>query len=624
MNALGPSNLSAIACPTSLVCTAVGGGNAQSQLGAIFRTSNGGVTWVPEPVAPSTPRLSLLSCPTVSYCMAVGLDAYWPVFAVTTDGGARWTSENQGDPFADPYNFRSLDCTSSKLCYATAGGNLLRSTDDGARWADLPMPASDAVACPRANTCFGVSTVSTGPTYHVVIDKSTNFGHTFKQVLSIPTSGSSPAFISCPTPGWCMTTVAGVTGARVTVSSDGGRRWTTRSLPASVGVVGGLSCGSPTTCAIPSPRSSPQPLVAATTTDAGATWAVARITSSSGTGGGGVSCPHAATCFVDGFGSPPDVVFVGHPSAATWSPRGVPSGRSGLLGVACATASICLSVGIDYVEVSRDSGATWQRHAAPPDTELNGVACPSGADCLAVGRTDQGAPVIFRTADAGSHWSPATLPPGVSYLFNVACATTMNCVAMGGTDILRTTDGGASWTRASIKGLIAGGYGFGPVSCGSPTDCVAVDSGADAVTSDAGATWTVVTASASLELADVSCASATTCLASGYGGQGAPFTTPYTMYRTTDGGLSWKAIGVFDDVTSLACAGNACKIMSSSSAGTDPPIVSIETSVNIGTTWTSMEPPLNPVLTAATMLPSGRWIFVGVGSLNGPFAATER
>ena len=71
----------------------------------------------------------------------------------------------------------------------------------------------------------------------------------------------------------------------------------------------------------------------------------------------------------------------------------------------------------------------------------------SAVTCVGVG--DDGANVasIITTNNGGSTWSHGTPPPGVNSLATISCPSATVCYAGGGSGIMKTSDGGTSWSR---------------------------------------------------------------------------------------------------------------------------------------------------------------------------------
>jgi photosystem II stability/assembly factor-like uncharacterized protein len=137
-----------------------------------------------------------------------------------------------------------------------------------------------------------------------------------------------------------------------------------------------------------------------------------------------------------------------------------------LFGVSCADASTCTAVGDSGTIVrSADGGATWAAQSSGTGAHLRGVSCPDANTCTAVGNfrsVDGGAAMILRTTNGGATWAPQASGT-ISRLSGVSCPDLNTCTAVGGVDdvtsvwgtratILRTADGGATWTLQSPSG----------------------------------------------------------------------------------------------------------------------------------------------------------------------------
>ena len=176
----------------------------------------------------------------------------------------------------------------------------------------------------------------------------------------------------------------------------------------------------------------------------------------------GVACPAAKMCVAVG------VDFTGlgaantNPIIARWNgskwtldkikePAG---GSEGFLeGVACSSATQCLAVG-DYVNSSNSTqnlveswnGSTWTA-TVPANSSttfnlLNAVTCPARNDCVAVGqyRNAASADVTFTDRWNGSTWSPQPTPSpasAISRLNGVACKDA-NCMSVGSSESTAT------------------------------------------------------------------------------------------------------------------------------------------------------------------------------------------
>src|SRR5207248_1238086 len=110
-----------------------------------------------------------------------------------------------------------------------------------------------------------------------------------------------------------------------------------------------------------------------------------------------------------------------------------------------------------------DDGATLAAQPTRAMAHLPGVSRSGAIRCTAVGNlraVDGGAGVILHTTNGGDTWTQQASGT-ISRLAGVSCPDANTCTAVGGVDddvtspwgtratILRTTDGGATWTLQS-------------------------------------------------------------------------------------------------------------------------------------------------------------------------------
>ena len=164
------------------------------------------------------------------------------------------------------------------------------------------------------------------------------------------------------------------------------------------------------------------------------------------------------------------------PASATgnWSVSTTfPNVVSGLVAVSCPTKQVCEVVGgIDSTSAiirTDDGGQSWQQQATPSGLSLQGVACTTASDCIAVGRVvASSAAAILTTTDGGEDWTEAsTVGP---LLDAVSCGSPHFCVAVG-SGIQISTNGGATWTPEPVPPAV---WYFAGVACTSSSSCVAV------------------------------------------------------------------------------------------------------------------------------------------------------
>jgi photosystem II stability/assembly factor-like uncharacterized protein len=81
-------------------------------------------------------------------------------------------------------------------------------------------------------------------------------------------------------------------------------------------------------------------------------------------------------------------------------------------------------------------------------------------------------------------WASIVLPPGSGLISSVSCATSRTCIATAGTpagtsaSFIESTNGGRSWSITAAPSSLSA---IDDLSCSSATDCVAVGQGAGGV-----------------------------------------------------------------------------------------------------------------------------------------------
>jgi photosystem II stability/assembly factor-like uncharacterized protein len=290
---------------------------------------------------------------------------------------------------------------------------------------------------------------------------------------------------------------------------------------------------------------------------------------------GWLTCPTAATCYVEGDNStsssgPADMnsFYVSTDGAQTWSVLPVPKGITFTSALSCASATDCAAGGLYYkhqpVYLSTASGGhSWTESPLPADVgQISNLDCVTATSCWGLASVsgnlmtpgfDLVADMHFViTTDGGRRFTVVHFPKGES-IQSVSCPTASHCVAVGlhdggdartGPDLdhgvlLTSDDGGLTWQRHAWPS----GYGPGPtpgVTCADASHCamigfvehngregnqVGYSSGKDAVqytviafSSDGGVTWTASTLPHTLlypMIDALTCTTAQICYAAG-------------------------------------------------------------------------------------------------------------
>ncbi len=285
-----------------------------------------------------------------------------------------------------------------------------------------------------------------------------------------------------------------------------------------------------------------------------------------------VRCSGAGTCvavgrYLDSSGATQGLVE--QLSNGAWTPSEVtlPAGSlttgssaySQLTSVSCPSSGWCTAVGLytpntggEQALVDTLWGGTWSTSAAPLPAPASGsqflsLACPASGSCVAAGTYQIGGIVLgFADTLSGGTWNGTNLPvpAGTSSLASIAnndlavsCAAVGSCVVAGTTfdgnyEGLIDTLSGGTWTAKAVAtgdGTSSTDLQLTSVACSDANDCVAtglyLESGVERGLIDtlASGTWTSSTApvpagtpaGANIEIHNVACPAAGTCVADG-------------------------------------------------------------------------------------------------------------
>jgi hypothetical protein len=320
--------------------------------------------------------------------------------------------------------------------------------------------------------------------------------------------------------------------------------------------------------------------------------------------------------------------------ALTWSV--VPSPNAGVIGstlggVSCASATVCMAVGVFYKSddgnaIGRTLAESWagtgwtgvpSPNPGPADNSnsLQGVSCASATACMAVGDSQvSGSPEKTLTESwNGTGWtvlhSPDPATAEGNLLSGVSCASATACMAVGVSHLsgpyetLIESWNGTGWTvLPSPNPPTAGGNLLSGVSCTSATACTAV--GYSYVSGSAyrtlieswdGTSWTVVPSrnpGVNDGLFGVSCVSATACMAVGNTASSGGVSRSLT--ESWDG-TSWTAVPGGDSNAStlegVSCtSATACTAAGISGGASSFPGTTLIESWD-GTSWTVVPSP---------------------------------
>ncbi|MFO7872377.1 MAG: hypothetical protein R6U26_01895, partial [Candidatus Undinarchaeales archaeon] len=173
----------------------------------------------------------------------------------------------------------------------------------------------------------------------------------------------------------------------------------------------------------------------------------------------------------------------------------------------------------------------WQDQYRSADSSLLDIMCYPNQDnpdhtCIAVGTngsTHRG--VIVRTENGGDSWSVSTSDVW-PMLISVTCPSNSVCYAVGkayGSEVvskvLKSTDGGITWSYYDFPGSTYDTTAFYDISCPTTEICRVVgEDGLILKTEDGGPSWSKEITPTSVNLVSISCANWYNCLAGGISG----------------------------------------------------------------------------------------------------------
>ena len=417
------TSVDAVGCSSASRCFAVG---SVSSSAAVVRWD--GKVWAP--VAVSGPgALTGVGCWSDAGCAAVGTAGFKPTVAERWDGTA-WSVVSTPTPLAPWDALIGVSCRSVLSCWAVGRYDVgevdldvgLIERWNGTSWsavADAPKNGGRlrrlvGVTCESANRCFAVGS-----------ENYQDFEHT------------------------------------MVLEHWDGARWSQITPKTPVGLrssdLGGVACASATRCfAVGYYRVKGKDRSLVEGWD-GATWsqtASPNPTNAQFAVLSDVACPGPKTCFAVGdslvHGSPVSTL-VERWNGNVWSvvpspnPRGATS--SGLVGVACTSASSCVAIGqYTTAGATRPFGEQWDGSkwtvtlglvpGGASSAQLSNVSCAAASSCYAAGSEVANKvtkPLLEHWN--GPSWSPVSvpIPTGASFsqLSGVACVGTSGCVTVG-------------------------------------------------------------------------------------------------------------------------------------------------------------------------------------------------
>ncbi len=538
------SSLYSVNCSSDYFCIAAG--TDQMGNGVSMSTSNGGVTWTMGELPSNIESLNKIFCLGSTFCLATGVSkSYSPMIISSYDRGATWV---EGSIPSQVSSLSDLNCALSSFCMAVGSGPgnvglAIQSIDEGAIWTVDTLPSGitnlSGVSCISSSTCEVVGYAFDGMSNIGMALSTENSGNSWK-VGTIPKEIYSLSSVSCVNSFFCVAvgieyTTYPATGIAL-LSVDGGANWTMDFVSSAIYNLNNVDCVSVTFCeAVGNGTASffgSDGGAAAETTDGGNTWQLDHLTTAT----------------------------------------------SDLYGISCSVTTFCMAAGSQFLYNS-SSGiviskaavyASWQDDdTGSLGDQVSGISCSGISFCVTFGGGSSGYFSPAMSTNSGSSWTVESTNIGVESIGKISCASSTFCMAVGSyvnsldqfpSDI-KTTNGGVNWAMAStntannqLAFLPSPTGNLADISCAGISFCLAI--GADISgnplaisTSNGGlSSWSVgVIPSGVKHLFGVQCISSTFCIAVGTGSGNTGL-----ALSTTDGGLSWTIDSVPSGVSSLS------------------------------------------------------------------------
>ncbi len=373
-----------------------------------YRTTDGGASWFP--------RHGSLGSSPIYQEEAVILDVNRRLVVTEAEGADIWRTEDDGLHWTRLYRRDSTRgytdierLAGGALVAVSTDGDLLRSMDEGATWANFTESPGDGERAVLEALIFlpggkglagGDVRVGAGVAYL----ESTDGGASWQPMPSAPAIPVPQVFaFSGDQVG--LVGGYGTAGASwVSRTTDGGTTWTTQSLaPNYVGSAVDIDFGSATRCYAALYGGTNVNYVYAST-DAGATWFPASTGLSAAVRLDAIDFVDALTGYVAG-GSSGAAIYRTTNGGANWTPVG----QVGLIsdpirGMHWFDAATGLVTSFAGIHRTTNGGATWTRVNAEGNLDLSFRDQAVGYACSVLD------PVVWRTTDGGVTWAPIDLP----------------------------------------------------------------------------------------------------------------------------------------------------------------------------------------------------------------------
>ncbi len=456
--------------------------------GSILLTKDAGQTLEPKtsvPLAGATAGQIAFVSPTVGY--AVVNQGAGKIYR-TTDGAGSWTQvAGTGQPLYD------ISFVSPTLAYAVGGGGtLLHSTDGGATWTQLPLalpagaprPTLLQISCADAEHCLIATAPLPAPATNMLV-RTTDGGATGTLVSPADQNLLSVAFSTAGS------AVAVGTAGETALSTDGGATFPTsitHRFGVQLGDVVRLGAG-PEDAYVPSHSG-----VIAATTNGGASWGMLRVPSSSTIED--VAFPTTSVGYAVNEGG---TVYKTVNGGLSWSILNSGGGEPSAL-LAPNEKTVVL-VGPTGLRRSTNAGASFgpvagtvvlgKKHRKVLRRRLSAFPLFAGGETVGSTMIAWGDEAI-ESSDGGAHWTLIPRPLKHGNIESVSFLTPSTGYAVSLQRLFFTRNGGRSWKEIDSMGNMALG-GQGTIAFSSVADGYAMFAGGGKRvlrTSDGGRTWT--------------------------------------------------------------------------------------------------------------------------------------
>ncbi len=620
-------DLNGVAAASSSVAWAVGAS------GTILYTSNGGTTWTAQTSGVAT---------TIYGVTAVSTSVAWAVRDPNGTANVVLSTTNSGTTWSTTYSSSTImrsvfGWTTSDAIAVGDGGACIRTTD-GTSWATCTLTGiSEDLHSVTRNSSLGSIYLSGA---QGTIIQSSDGAITWTSI----TSGQNGTDLLSITPIPSTNLSIAVGGSGVILRSDGldgGARWQVVSSNGE-SAFRSVSMASTSIGYIASDSG------VFKTTDSGATWTRNGPT---GLTLRGISA-RASSNDVWVVGTNGTIITTGS-AGANWHTR--TSGTSQTLNAVFSNASNKgITVGNSGTVLTTTDTATWTSRTSGTSQNLNGIADDAGTGHIVVGDSgvilsvsdfSSGTPTISSissgtsanlngiarggtnlwavgssntilksTTSTTTTWTAQTSPLASTSTFRAVVAVDVNTAyAVSDTGIIRTTDGGTTWTDLTSS-FLTGAFrsdnttllGVGIV--GSSSDVFVTGTPNYIVTSTgSGSIWTARSFGLQQRIRSLSCTDSSNCWAFGYNG---------VILKSTDGGTTWSALT--SGVTTHLLGGKMASTSVGWAVGGTTTAPTLIVTGNGGSSWTNQSAnPSNQMFRAIDAVSTSvAWIVGNSGTIS--------